>query len=225
MTSKSASSPPNSAASSGPSQGVRSIVSLVLFLHLFCVFVALSTVYAPSELSLSFLRILRPYTQLLNFDLFVSYQLTIEAPVDVDHRIEVLPARKDENDALAWRVLPDVGLRGGERRLRYERLGELMDLFDGQGGENQVALMSASVGTYFLNHEHTRPKQIRLRRHTLVSIDAYTNQGTRELRDPNSAMYFSVVYAANAVIDDDLHRVDVVKIDAAGEVARPTGTP
>ena len=210
---------------SGPSQGVRTAVSLALFIHLFCVFVALATNNSPSQLSLSFLRITRIYTQLLNFDLTVPYYLTQSRAVDVDHRVEVLPSGANENDSAAWHALPDRGVRGGERRLRYERLGEILDLFVLQEREDQVALMASSVGEHFLNSEQMRPKQIRCRRHLLVPLEASSALGTPEMRDPDAAGMFENVYAASAVVDDETGKVEVVKIDAAGQVARPTESP
>ena len=210
---------------SGPSQGVRTTVSLLLFIHLFCIFVALATNNSPSDLSLAFLRKMRFYTQLFNFDLTVAYYLTHGTPIDVDHRVEVLPAGADENDPAAWHALPDVGIRGGERRQRYERMGELMDLFVEQERDDRVAVLASTVGSHYLNRENVKPKQIRCRRHFLVPLEAYGVQGTPEMRDPNTADRFGVVYAANAVVDEENRTVEVVKIDAAGQVARPTDSP
>ena len=60
-----------------PSESTRTVISLLLFCHLFCVVVVLSASYAPSVLQARLLRVLRPYTQTLNLDLdFTPYDLT-----------------------------------------------------------------------------------------------------------------------------------------------------
>lgn len=210
--------------SGGPSQGLRSVVSLVLFIHLFCVFAALSSNYYPSDLQREFLARLRIYTQLFNFDLFVPYNLTMAEPVDSNHRVEVLPTGADETDANAWLALPDVGLKGGERRQRYERLGELMDTYIGQQREDPLALVTASVGEHFLHQRQVTPKQIRCRRHSLVHPDLFTVPNPEPPRDPSASSEFSVVYAADAVVDDEAGTVQVVKKEAIGEVAGATGS-
>ena len=208
-----------------PSEGVRTVVSLLLFIHLFCVFVALCANYEPSGLQVRFLRVVRAYTQLLNFDLNQTpYQLTHAEAIDVDHRIEVLPADSDENDPTAWRRIVS-GHPAGERYKRYERLGEIVDVSTELGIDRRVATLASSVGAYSLAQEKIRPKQIRFRRHSLVSLEAYSPQGTPEDRDPHSPRYFSVIYAANAVVDESTGTVEVVKIESASDVARPGATP
>lgn len=217
---------PAAEARGAPSELVRSVVSLMLFMHLFCVFVALTANYAASDLQSRILSVLRFYTQTLNFDLNQTpYQLTHAEPIDVDHRIEVLPAEMDENDPLAWFELSAEGFRGGERQKRYQRLGELMDMSVELGRDDRVALLASSVGAYYLNQRGVKPKQIRCRRHSLVPLEAFTEPGSSFPRDPFAPSYFSVVYAANAVVDEEERTVEVVKIDAAGQVARPTESP
>jgi hypothetical protein len=224
-----------------PSEGMRNIISLLLFIHLFCVFVALCASHATSALESRFLGVIGFYCQTLNFDFrpipnvvqYVSpYRLTHGEEIDVDHLIEVLPEGQDESDAAAWIELSNTGMRGGERRNRYERLGEQIDAlvrpieerpneFRVEFG-NRAGLFASAIGTYSLNQRGTTPKQIRFRRHRLVGIDAYRGQDPEMPRDPNAPINFQVFYAANAVVEEGSPLVEIVPLDAAGSVARPT---
>ncbi len=208
-------------AAAGPSDRTRSIITLLLVLHLIIVAVALSGNYLRSPLQARFLDVLRPYAQLLNFELdFLPYQLTHATAADVDHRIEVLPEGADPDDADAWRGLPDRGFRGGERYHRYQRLARLMAFLAEQGAsETAVSMIGRSVAENFVQQQDVRTDRIRCRRHMLQPAEAVRG-GTAEQRNPNDPSYFRTLYDASTIVDDS-GRVDLVKIDAADEVARP----
>ena len=91
-------------------------VSLFVIVHLFFVFAALASNVAPrSELQRRLLVKFAFYTQLLNLDLdFTPYHLTHATEQDVDHRLEVLMEGDPDVDE-NWLVLPDAGVRIGER--------------------------------------------------------------------------------------------------------------
>jgi hypothetical protein len=200
-----------------PSETVRGIVSLLLFIHLFCVWVALSGNYARSALQARLLTRLRPYTQLLNFDLdFTPYYLTHATPLDVDNRIEILPEGLDAADAKNWIVLPDAGYRGGLPYKRQQRLADTMAFY--AESEDYAGFIAQSVATNFMQQRQIRPAQIRCRRHLLQMREALS--GTLAEQNPYDPLYFEVSYAANVVVGRD-GRVSVVKIDEASQVARP----
>lgn len=208
-----------------PADTVRSLVSLFLVLHLLCLVIAFASSVAPSPLQLRLLGVLRPYVRVLNFELpYSQYNLTQASELDVDHRLEILPQGRDENDPDSWIRLPDRGFRGGERYKRYQRLAQQMGRF------NQLSMMMPDMGAvvgklaqavaaHFLYQRETKPQQVRCRRHFLQSIDAIT-RGSKEERDPYSRTFFRVAYAANVVVDE-AGNVSVVKIEMASEVARP----
>lgn len=208
---------------SGPgriSDRLRSVVSLVLALHLFVLFFALSGNYFRSPLQARILGVLRPYAQLLNFELdFLPYQLTHAQISDVDHRIELLPAGSQADDDSAWLVLPDRGFRGGERYKRYQRLGRLLAFLAEENAGAGPSLLARSVVENALHQGDVRPDQVRVRRHLLQSPDIFSG-GTPEQRDPNAPTYFRVVYAANALISET-GQVELIKIDDTAEVALP----
>jgi hypothetical protein len=215
------SSASSSEAASGPSQRVRSVVSLILTLHLIVLAFALSSNYFRSPLQARVLQVLRPYAQLLNLELdFLPFHLTHAMADDVDHRIEVLPAGADQEDDAAWLVLPDRGWRGCERYARYQRLARLMGFLAEQDSSGAGAGMVARrVAENYVHQQGVEPARIRCRRHLLQSPEMVTG-GTAAQRDPNDPSYFREMYVANTLVSDT-GTVDLVKVDPAGEVARP----
>ena len=216
MPSSNSSSPPR-----GPSERTRSVVSLLLTLHLIVLAFALSGNFLRSPLQSRVLAVLRPYAQTLNFELdFLPYQLTHATAADVDHRIEVLPADADPDQADAWRVLPDRGFRGGERYKRYQRLARLMGyLADEDASGNGLSMIGRGVAENFVMQRGIRTDRIRCRRHMLQDWESVQG-GTAQQRNPNDPSYFRVVYAANTIVSDN-GRVSLLKISDVGEVAQP----
>lgn len=203
----------------GPASiAVRSTVNLLLFLHLFVVAVALSGNFAPSGLQRRLLEVFAPYTRTLNFDLnYTPYYLTRGTEADVDHRIEILPRGASEARAEDWLSLPDVGLRGGERYQRYQRLAATFAFL--AADDTVAGQLAQAIGTHFSRRERTVPAQIRCRSHFLQSMEVVGGGNANE-RDPYNAIYYRVPYAANCVVGRD-GLVSIVKIDEASQVARP----
>ena len=193
-------------------------VSLFVIVHLFFVFAALASNVAPrSELQRRLLVKFAFYTQLLNLDLdFTPYHLTHATEQDVDHRLEILMEGDPDVDE-NWLVLPDAGVRIGERYKRYQRLARVMAML--AEDDNAVSWIASSVGAHFLHARHARPQQVRCRRHMLQSWTAVRG-GSAADRDPNSSNYFRQAYLADCVILSD-NRVRVNKRDDEGQVAQP----
>ncbi len=198
---------------------VQSLISLVLFLHLFCVFILLSANLFPSALQWKLQRLFAPYAQLLNFDLNrTPFHLTHAALEDTDCRIEVLPVGADAKDPAQWHVLPDRGLLGSPRYQRYQRLARLLAFFALYEDDDRAALVARAVAVHFLQTEELRPAQVRCRRHMPISREAIL-QGTADQRNPDAESTFEEIYRANVIIDGDT--VDVLKVESASQVARP----
>ena len=63
--------------SSLPSEGLRTVVSLLLFMHLFCIATVLSGSFSPSQLQTDLATTVGPYARTLHLDPgFVMFQLT-----------------------------------------------------------------------------------------------------------------------------------------------------
>lgn len=197
--------------------GTQSLLSLLIFCHLFCVLVALSGNLLPSALQSRLLRFFSPYTQLLNFDLnYTPMHLTHGSLDDVDHRLEVLRVGEDENDASAWIALPEAGPRRGERYQRYQRLAAAMAF---SADRDTAGLLARSVAGNVWHQDGVKPKQIRCRKHLLQGMDVVSG-GTPEQRDPASALYFREAYRANVIVTSD-GQVEVIRAEETGQVKRP----
>jgi hypothetical protein len=197
----------------------RPILSLLLFFHLFLVFVALSANHFPSALQNRLVGFFSPYLRVLNLELnFTPFHLTVGSVDDQDHRVEVLPTGGMESDPSTWLALPDAGWRGGERYKRYQRLASSMAFFGERDQDNFSALFARSVAESFLNQREIVPVQVRCRR-LLPQDRSVVEGGTPEQRDPYSDQYSAEVYRANVLVDGA--SVSVIKVEEAGQVARP----
>jgi hypothetical protein len=197
----------------------RAIISLLLVAHFFFVLVAVSANQAPSELQSRVLARFSFYTQLFNFDLnFTPYYLTHGPLEDADHRLELLPAGKDAEDPRNWIVLPDVGMQGGDRYHRYQRLAKVMSFFAEQ--DDIPAFLAQAAAAHFVHQRAVSPTRLRCRRHLPQPRDLKVG-GTVAQRDPNDASYFQTDYEARCIISAD-GSVHVSKISDANQVAQPT---
>ncbi len=250
--------PPPSGEKTG--EVARSLVSLLLVVHLSCVGVALAANQSPSPLQERLVEVLAPYLQLLNLDLnFTPYYLTHETSLDTDHRIEVLPSGTDleaegkdretegpgpqsnrtepEPDASdsaareadseaekskpgtddAWYVLPDVGIRGSDRRHRYQRLAKIMDLYAER--EERSGLIAERVAVYVLRQRGVKPAQVRCRRLELQTPESL-REGSTAPQDPFDPSYFQTVYDAKVVFLTN-GSIIMNRVESRGEVAPP----
>ncbi len=212
-------------ADNGPktNEAVRSVLSLLLVIHLFCIFMAVGTVLPTAPLHRRLVYILAPYVQLLNFDVdSTPYYLTHNTNLDVDHRIELLPRGADRSVADNWAVLPDVGFRGGERYRRFQRLAHVMAYFTQTDQEAIPAIIAKAVVQSYLSHTGAAPAYVRCRGHLPIERD-WVTRGTAAQRDPNDEMHFTVVYGALVTVTDG--EVDVTADASASEVASPATDP
>ncbi len=199
-------------------------LSLALFIHLFCVLVALSGSVFRSGLQERLLGLFAPYTQWLGFDPTpATFYLTHGTPSDFGHSVEVLPAGNDTLDNGNWIELEDRGMRGGERYGRTQRLASLMGFFAERSetatrekrsdaeASDALNLLARGVAMHLLHQEDLKPKKIRCRRH--VSQDIEAPGGTAEQRDPFSESYFLEVYLASTIVMDQ-GQVEILPADA-----------
>ena len=195
----------------------RSVASLVLFIHLFCLAVALTANQAPSPLQERLLFVFRPYTQLLNFDVsFIRFDLTQETADDADQRIEYLPEGKAATDTNAWMLLSD-GIRGGDRQHRYQRLATLMSFFGAREDDSTTAVLASAVSTHLYQQRGAPIDQIRVRRHLLQTPEQAGGVDASQ-RNPSSPAFFQEVYRAQVIEGG----AAVQKVEERGQVAPPT---
>ena len=195
---------------------VRSVASLALFIHLFCLALVLTSNQAASPLQQRLLFVFRPYTQLLNFDVsYTRFDYTQETIDDADQRIEYLPAGKSNSEASDW-VHLTAGVPGSDRLQRFQRLAGVMSYFASREDDGTTAVIAAALGAHL--YRNGEPiDEIRIRRHVLQTPDQVQGTSVAE-RDPNSSMYFQDVYRAQVIDGGDA----VQKVEERGQVAPPT---
>ena len=106
-----------------PSQGVRTVISLLLMMHLSVLAVIFGGLYNASELQARLMEVFRPYTQTLALDLnnandfspLVIIDHPLDRPIYADHQIELELAEAPNGETI---VLPSGGFHGG---LAYRR--------------------------------------------------------------------------------------------------------
>lgn len=107
------------------SDGVRTVISLVLFVHLFALGLLFLSNFEGGDWDSVLLRrmkiVLRPYLYPLWLDRPYHYHLTYAEPLDFDHYIEVALTEKDSPEETIVR-LPAEDLGIGQRRQRYLQL-------------------------------------------------------------------------------------------------------
>jgi hypothetical protein len=156
----------------------------------------------------------------LNFDLnYTPFHLTHGPAETADARIELLPVGLPAEDPASWIVLPDRGVRGGERYRRYQRLGSALAFFGGppQNDHESAAWLARGVATHMWKQEGFEPLQIRCRRHTPQSLEAV--EGSPDQRDPWHVSHFQEDYRANTVVIRN--EIQVIRVEEASQVAPP----
>jgi hypothetical protein len=202
-----------------PSANVRSLVSLGLFIHLFCVAIALAAYTDPSELQERVRTFLAPYLSVMNFDLNPNaypsgrFYLTHELPVDVDAVIHVDATLPDGSERSI--AIPESGLWPPERRRHFQALANAANTLV-ENEDLQAALPRAIAGSLLRSWGATSgnvsiQRHIPLQRTEIGSSDPNAS-------DPFSSRHFSTAYAARVLISPS-GQVDLVKKVAAVETA------
>jgi hypothetical protein len=199
--------------SSGPplnrslSPQVRSLISLLLFMHLFCVFFCLFSVYAPSRFQQRLLGVLSPYTQSMNIDLdYAPYYLTRDTLLDEtfntfqerEYRVEVLPHGADATDAASWIKLGENWWGTGPSYRRLQRLAFLPVGSTAEERQSAIALSLARLGEQQIGQPVAR---LRVRQHVPLP-QVYIEENLPH--DIDDEIWFKLAYQAIIVGDSVL---------------------
>jgi hypothetical protein len=194
-----------------PSQTFRTIVSLAIFIHLFCLFVVLSSNFAPSALQDRLVQIFAPYARTLNLDPnFTAYHLTTGSPEDDFHLIEVETV---EGQTMSF---PPAGWHGGFAYRRYPSVAHVMAFSAAAEIDQATAELAKAFGDHVLAGTGSTRGVVRCRRHrTQPRILSGSDPD-----DPLAAEYYATLYEAD-VWRDQRAGVQVLKRSAKGQVAPP----
>jgi len=155
----------------------RTWVSLLLFVHLFAVFVAVTTYTRPSVLEERLHDLFAPYLRNLHLTAFpysypfARYHLTHTSPSDVDFSIEIDVEKRDGSKETV--TIPGASLQPLVRFYRYQALanatgtlasGELAD-------EASASILPKTIAESVLKRHDAAGGTIRLRAHGLAGAD------------------------------------------------------
>jgi hypothetical protein len=221
------------AASLDPHPTLRSVLSLLIFIHCFCVLVVLSSTFRRSALQSRLVSIFGPYTQLLAFDpgFFTPYYYTQGQTSDDDAIIVAdLYAEADrpieQLEILKTVTLPDGGSRWLADRRRAIALAQLMAGY--ADPENEADELSGEiargVGSRLMREHGAKRAALRCVRRLSQPLDLSTLFANFPPDNPEASEYDEVLYEADVWLDED-GEVQVQRRVAQAEAAPRRASP
>jgi hypothetical protein len=218
----------------GPAPLLRSILSLLLFIHFFCVLVVLSSTYIRSRLQGRLVAIFGPYTELMAFDpgTYTPYYYTHGLTRDDDAVIEVDLYPDVENLVARQGRLKTIRLPSGGSRWQGEHHREialakrLAAYADPEIGDEEVtSAIVRSIGERVMRETGNRGALVRSIRRLSQPLRLQTLFPQYPRDNPTAPEYDQLLYEAEVWIDED-NEVQTNRTVAAAEAApRRTSTP
>src|SRR5262245_35326359 len=214
---------------------LRSIASLGLCIHLFCVATVLASNFRRSPLQVRLVSVFAPYTKLLHFDPeFTPYYYTFGRGIDDDTWLVVDLYPSAEQPVTQQQVaqtmrLPEGGSKWLGNRRRAFQLAKLLavnadpppPLVENDDVTSEIA---RAVGGRAMRTTQNHRAVVRCVRRFSQPFDLSTlNPGFPPER-PNDPAYDAIVYEADVWIDED-QQVQVLKRASRAEVAPRQATP
>jgi hypothetical protein len=222
-----------------PSELVRSILSLLLVLHFFCVFTVLASTYLRSTLQARLVSIFGAYTELLAFDpgRHIPYFYTHGRLRDEDavFTLDLYPAGDvpvAQRTLIKTVTLPESGSKSVVTGLTPERLRTIMLArqlaFFADPEEDRddlAATIAKGVGSRVMREHGARAAVLRCTRRLSQPLDLSTLLRDFPADNPAAPAYDELVYEADVYFDED-NEVQALRRQAAAEVApRRTSAP
>jgi hypothetical protein len=209
-----------------PSQKFRTVASLLLFIHLFALAIALVSnprdgMASPLLFRLGSVRFLNAYLQTLWMDLGYDYFHTygnneFVASISSDHAAEIELKLADGSTRTI--VSPDPQLPG-YRAMRYQNLWNSAGSTVGTTGAE--SLLPALIAERLLRENEATMATIRIKRHVPVTVDRASSSAAR--RDANDIASFRTVYTGVGQLRND--QFTFQKLESAGDSAPAAGAP
>jgi hypothetical protein len=225
-------SAPNASKSDGSPDILRSVLSILIFVHLFCVAVVLSSNLRRSALQNRLVSIFAAYTQLLDFDPdFTPYYYTFGRDVDGDARLVVdLYADADlpvtAQPLMKTVTLPDGGTNWLGDRRRYFALGRVVALNSQPENENDelTGEVARAVGARVMRENGAKRSVVRCIQRLTQPLDLSTLNPGFPPDNPTDPRYDLMPYEADVWIDED-NQVQLIKRASRAEVAPRQNAP
>jgi len=209
------------------SDGARTVISLLLFVHLFALTLAFLANYDGAELDQKpsliprMKSVVQPYLYALWLDRPLHYHLTYGDPLDFDHYLEVAITPKGTSNEATVLRLPGEDAGAGPQASRYRRLAWHVARRT-QMSEGRDELLPLAIGGGVLKQYDAARVQVRCFREPPIFLDHL--DGTATTPAPTSD---ERVYAADVFFLPGFDRPQLNKIGEARDVApvtRPAAT-
>ena len=216
-------SPTPSTSDPGPPPVLRSVLSLLLVIHLICVFVVLSSTYIRSQLQSRLVGIFGPYTELLVFDpgQYTPFYYTHGTEEDEDATLVIdlypdgdLPVARQQ--LLRKVTLPEGGSAWLGDRSRAIALAK--HLAREAEDDDLSAQIARPVGARIMRENGARRAVVRCVRRLSQPLRLDTLFREFPADDPSAPAYDRVLYEADVWIDED-GQPQVLRRVAAAEAA------
>jgi hypothetical protein len=202
-----------------PSEGIRTVVSFLVFIHLFAVVVGVLSNEIPSELegALGGLPVLRPYRQLLGMDQAYSFFFTRGndpgGELDIDYSL--VATIKHSNGESETVEFPSTGMWPRQRFHRYQRLANQLAEYASEGAPEPQKLeeLAQLVAGGILRSHDAKSLDLRCR-------GQLTPPAMAEFRpEVHQVPRFRDAYDAHAFVAGD--QVELLKKESARDTAPP----
>lgn len=216
------------------SSEARSIASLLIFIHLFALLVAVTTYTRPSELQLRLHDLFSPYLRTLHLTAypvnypFARYHLTHALPTDVDYNVQVdLKGADGQTETVS---VPAAGLQPLIRHRRYQALANAAGtLADEESNEDYSGILPRAIAGAILKSQGATQGQVRCRAHYLPELEAMAevDAGRREALDNYSNTYEAQVFISGNSVEllKKSRTLDVAPVESSRSRATPPPTP
>lgn len=211
----------------------RSVVSLALVIHLFCVGVVLASNFRRSALQSRLVSVFAAYTRALNLDPnFTPYYYTLGRVSDDDTYLVIdlydsadLPV---DRQAVAGSLrLPDAGSRWLENPRRTIQLARLLaERAESPSDSDQdvASELARSIGGYAMRQSGNQRAFVRVLRRMSQPYELTSLNPGFPPDKPTDSAYDMTIYEADAWIDED-DQVQVLRRASRAEVAPRASNP
>lgn len=217
----------------GVSDTLRSIISLVLFIHLFCLAVVLGSNFRRSELQARLVSVFAPYTQLLHFDPnFTPYYFTLGRSSDDDTWLAIdlyadanLPV-SDQPLVQTVKLHEGASPWLGNRRRSFQLAQMLAASADSESENDDITSEIAKpVGVWLIRATKNGRAVVRCMRRMSQPYDLATLTPGFPADQPTGAAYDATLYEADVWIDEDGNPQVQKRVSRAEAAPRQTAPP
>ncbi len=184
----------------------RSLVSLLIFAHLFALFVGVTTYTRPSDLQLRLHGLFAPYLRNLHFTAHqvsypvARYYLTHALPTDVDFTCQV---DFDGPEGVRQEVtIPPSGLQPLIRARRYQAIANAAGtMADPDANEDLASVLPKALAGAILKQHGATLGNIRLRAHYIPQIEDMGEVAAGRRAPPTNDIYEAKVFVTGDSIE------------------------